>query len=223
MGMALASLPRRDHEARTRLEALGRAAQPVTLARDRSIPVPGALGELLPAAALQRGATLTVAGALGAGATSLALELAAAVTGTGEWVGAVELEGTFGAEAAAQLGVTLDRFAVIRQVPATRWAMVVAALLEGVTLVLAEVPRSVSAGDARRLVSRARERGTVLVALEAGARWPAEAALRLFAEGGMWRGLLPGGGLLAERDRVVRVEGQGAAARARTGALARAV
>lgn len=219
--MASAPLPRRDDEARARLVAVGRAARPVTLARDRSIPVLGALGALLPDGVLQRGATLTVAGPVGAGATSLALELAAAVTTTGEWAAAVDLHGTLGCEAAGEAGVALERLAVVRHVPAARWATVVAALLEGVSLVLAEVPRHVGAGDARRLVSRARERGSVLVVLETDARWPADAALRFRAAGGTWRGLAPGGGLLAERDRVARVEGQGAAARARMGVLAR--
>lgn len=213
--MASAPLPRRDGEARARLEAVGRAAQPITLARNRSIPVLGALGGLLPEGVIQRGATLTVAGTTGTGATSLALELAAAATTTGEWAAAIDLHGTLGGEAAAQVGVALPRFAVVRHVPVERWATVVAALLEGVTLVLAEMPRHVSAADARRLVSRARERGSVLVAIETGARWPADAALRLLATGGAWRGLGLGGGLLAERERMVRVEGQGAAARAR--------
>ncbi len=213
--MASAPLPRRDHEARARLEAVGQAARPITLARDRAISVPGALGELLPAGVLQRGATLTVAGTTGAGGTSLALALAAAATTTGEWAAAIDLHGTLSGEAAAQTGVALDRFAVIRRVPVGRWATVVAALLESVTLVLAEMPRHVSAADARRLVSRARERGSVLVAIETSAPWSADAALRLFATGGTWHGLESGGGLLTARDRLVRVEGQGAAARTR--------
>jgi hypothetical protein len=108
---------------------------------------------------------------------------------------------------------------VVPRVPPARWATVVAVLLEGVSLVLAEVPRHVSAADARRLVARARERGAVLVAV--GTRWPADAVLHLHADGGSWHGLVPGAGLLSERSRSVRVEGQGEAARARTGVLAR--
>ncbi len=57
----------------------------------------------------------------------------------------------------------LSRFAVVRDVPGDRWATVVAALLDGVSLVVADVPRGLRAGDARRLVARARERSTVLV------------------------------------------------------------
>ena len=215
----MAAVPRRDGEARAWLESIGRQAQPVTLARDRSISLPGDLGAVVPGAALQRGATLTVAGPVGAGATSLALELAAAATAAGEWAAAVDLHGTLGGEAACAAGGALERFAVVRQVSPDRWATVVAALLEGVTLVLAEVPRGVKIGDARRLVARARERGSVLVALETGARWTGDAQLRLHAAGGSWHGLASGAGLLTGRARSVRVDGQGEAARSRVVAL----
>ena len=72
-------------------------------------------------------------------------ELAAAVTAVGEWAAAVDLDGTLGALAAREAGVALDRFAVVRRVPPARWATVVAALLDGVSLVIAEVPRGVGA------------------------------------------------------------------------------
>jgi hypothetical protein len=218
--MGLAPVPRRDEDARARLEAVARQAAPITLARERSIVVPGELGTVIPGAALQRGTTLTVAGTAGSGATSLAFELAAATTATGEWAAAVDLHSTLGGEAAAATGVALERFAVVRRVSPDRWATVVAALLEGVTLVIAEIPRHVRVGDARRLVARARERGSILVAVETGARWPVDAVLRLHATGGAWHGLVPGAGLLTGRARSVRVEGQGKAAQPRVVALA---
>jgi hypothetical protein len=106
--------------------------------------------------------------------------------------------------------VELSRFAVVRDVPRDRWAPVVAALLDGVSLVVADVPRGLRAADARRLVARARERSTVLVMVESSAQaWPADAALRLRAEGGAWPGLGPGQGVLAPRPVCVRVEGRG--------------
>jgi hypothetical protein len=114
---------------------------------------------------------------------------------------------------------------VVRLAPGAleRWATVVAALLDGVGLVLTELPRHARVGDARRLAARARERGGVLVVLpRAGARWPGDVTLDLVAEGGAWSGLEPGAGLLATRALGVRVEGRGAAARVRRGALARA-
>ena len=200
--MALAALPRRDDEARARLAGVARAARPVVPAGERALPVPGELGELIPT--LRRGSVIAVSGAPGAGATSVALQLAAAATSAGEWAAAVELDASIGGLAAAEAGVALERFAVVRRVPPARWAAVVAALLDGIALVLAEVPPYARAGDARRLAARARERGVVLVGLGS---WPAEATLRVCAESSEWRGL-------ATRDLSVRVDGHGVPARA---------
>ena len=152
----------------------------------------------------------------------MGFELAAAITTVGEWAAAVDLDGTIGALAAAEAGVDLERFAVVRRVPPTRWATVVAALLEGVSLVLAEVPLGVRPGDARRLVARAREREAVLVVHERPGQWPADAGLTLRADGGAWPGLTDNG-FLTGRTLQVRVEGRGAAARPVSGELARAV
>jgi hypothetical protein len=140
----------------------------------------------------------------------LAFGLAAAATAAGEWAAAVDLPGTLGGLAAAECGVELSRFAVVRGVPNDRWATVVAALLDGVSLVMADVPRGLRAGDARRLVARARERSTVLVMVVPSARaWPADAPLRLWAEGGTWPGLERGRGVLAPRPLRLRIEGRG--------------
>jgi len=170
-------------------------------------------------------------------------ELAAAVTALGEWVAAVDIDATLGPLAAAGAGVVLERFAVVRRVPPARWATVVAALLDGVSLVLAEVPRGVALGDARRLEARARERESVLVVAETrGASWPGGVAFTLHATGSVWEtgsaegtgsaertGSAEGTGSAEELDGVlgarrlrVEVDGRGAAARPRIGELARA-
>ncbi len=196
--------------ARAHLGEVAGHRAPVVLARERVLPVPGPLGALLPGGALQRGTVATVGGEPGAGATSLAFGLAAAATAAGEWAAAVDLPGTLGGLAAAECGVELSRFAVVRGVPNDRWATVVAALLDGVSLVMADVPRGLRAGDARRLVARARERSTVLVMVVPAARaWPADAPLRLWAEGGIWPGLELGRGVLAARPLRLRIEGRG--------------
>jgi len=229
--MALAALPRiprRDDEARAHLHEVAREAQPLVLARERAVPLPGALGELVPDATVARGAVLRVTGRTGTGATTVGFELVAAFTALGEWAAAVELDATLGVLAAAEAGVALERFAVVRRVPPARWATVVAALLDGVSLVLAEVPRGVALGDARRLEARARERESVLVVAETrGGVWPGGAAYALHAAGSEWDGLERdglecGAGLLAGRRLQVHVEGRGAAARPRVGELARA-
>lgn len=223
--VTLAALPRGDADAQAALAEAGRRARPVVLARDRVLPVQGALADVLPGSSVVRGSVVTVGGARGTGATSLALSLAAAATAGGEWAAAVDQDGTLGAEAAHEAGVALERFALIRPgpggLPPARWATVVAALLDGVALVVADVPRYARAGDARRLAARARERGTVLVPVESpGATWPAEASVRLHAGGGEWHGLTAGAGLLAERVVSVRVEVHGAPAHARVDMLA---
>jgi hypothetical protein len=106
------------------------------------------------------------------------------------------------------------------------WAAVVdldGTLLDGVSLVVAEIPRGVGLGDARRLVARAREREAVLVAYERRVPWPAEARFVVHADASAWTGLGCDAGFLAGRRLRVRVEGRGAASRPRVGELARAV
>jgi hypothetical protein len=124
----------------------------------------------------------------------------------GEWAAVVDPDGTFGGRAAAEAGVALERCAVVRNVPAKQWTTVVAALLDGVALVVAPTPRHIRLGDARRLTARARERAAVLVVHGA---WPAEAALRLHARGGVWQGVDAGSGLLRARELQVDVEATG--------------
>jgi hypothetical protein len=184
--------------------AAGRAAAPVVLAGERLLAVPGALGAVLPGGGLQRGTVTVIDGVLGAGRMSVALRLVAAATAVGEWAAVVD-DGTVGAVAAGEAGAELSRVAVVRAVPRDQWAIVVAALLEGITVVVAPVPAGVRSGDARRLAARARERGAVLVAV---GPWPVEAALRLHAAGGRWRGLGAGDGLLADRAIEVQVGGR---------------
>lgn len=213
----LPKLPRRDDAARAHLQEVGRATRPVSLAHERVLELGSSLGSLVPRGSVARGAVVRVAGVSGAGVTSLGLELAAACTRAGEWVAAVDPAGSLGALAAREAGVVLERFAVVRRVPPARWASVVAALLDGVTLVLADLPpEGVGVADGRRLVARARERETVLVV---GDRWPADAALTLRARAAEWvgRGEVHH---LTERRLLVHAE---APAGAREGWLARAV
>lgn len=211
-------LPRRDAQARAALGDAARAVQPVVLARDRVLAIPGSLGELLPSAGIVRGSVVAVDGALGCGVTSLTFELAAAVTRQGEWAVVVDPAGTLGGLAAGEAGVVLERFALVRDVAADRWTTVVAALLDGLAMVIAVVPRSMRAGDAHRLVTRARERDTVLVAV---GPWPAHAALRLQAEAVTWSTPDHGPGLLGDRTARVTVTGRGVAPRAPVEVFAR--
>jgi hypothetical protein len=185
------------------------------------VALAGTSADLVPDGAIVRGTVLRVVGDTGAGATTVAFELAAAFTALGEWAAAVDLDATLGLLAARETGVALERFAVVRRVPPARWATVVAALLDGVSLVLAEVPRGVALGDARRLEARARERESVLVVAEThGAVWPGGAAYTLHAAASAWEE--HSASVVDTRRLRVEVEGRGAAARPRVGELARA-
>ena len=203
-----------------RLEVLARARQrttPVTYAAERSLPVLPALEPLLPDG-IRRGATVVVDG--GPGATSLALALGAAATQTGSWA-AIVGHPALGLQAAAELGLALERLVVVPEVPQSQWATVVATLLDGVDVVLARPPSSIaSAGDARRLAARARERGAVLVPLprRPGGRpsWPQGPDVRLTVGSGEWSSPHR---RLERRHVEVTTGGKGAAARTRSASL----
>jgi hypothetical protein len=215
----VAPLPARDPDSPNsdggaRLLVAADRAVPTVLAGDRLLAVAGPVGAVLPAGGVRRGATIALDGLPGSGSTTVALTLAAAATSAGEWAAIVDPDGTLGARAAADMGVALERCAVVRRVPRDRWATVVAALLDGLALVCATVPPWLRTGDARRLTARARERAAVLVAV---GPWPTEATLRLHAEPSAWAGLERGNGLLDGRMLDVHVEGTGVREHARVG------
>lgn len=102
---------------------------------------------------------------------------------------------TFGAGAAAEIGIALDRLALVPD-PGPEWPTVVAALIDGVDVVVTAVPQTVSASVANRLAARARQRGSVLVPY---GRWDG-ADVTLQVVRGVWEGLGSGrGGCAAAR------------------------
>ncbi|PRY30102.1 hypothetical protein CLV70_105272 [Pseudosporangium ferrugineum] len=113
-----------------------------------------------------------------------------------------------GALAAAESGVALDRLALVPH-PGPEWATVVAALIDGVDVVVVAVPGPVSASVTSRLVARARQRGCVLVPY---GRWDG-ADVTLQVTQGRWEGLGDGRGRLRQREVTVVARGRGAAAR----------
>lgn len=147
-----------------------------------------------------------------AGGCSVALSLAGAVTGGGGWAAAVGMP-WLGLVAAEELGVDLARFAVVPE-PGGQWAVVVAALLDGFDLVLVHPPARVQGTDARRLAARARERGSVLVVMDAHA-WPETPDLHLAVVASAWEGLGSGHGALRSRRIEVSSGGRRAAGRER--------
>jgi len=181
-------------------------ARPVSLARERTLPVLPALTDLLPEGGLRRGSTVAVSGA-----TSLALALLAGPSQAGSWCAAVGLP-SLGLVAAAEVGVALERFPLVAR-PGDEWPAVVAALVDAVDVVLVRLPRHVRNGDARRLVAKARDRGAVLVTT--GGSSAIAADVRLSVASCTWEGLGNGHGLLRARRLDVVASGRGAAARER--------
>ncbi|MGI5216016.1 hypothetical protein [Plantactinospora sp. CA-290183] len=185
------------------------ASDPDPVGAYRTLPVLPELAGLLPNRGLRRGSTVAVGIGHPAhnGGTSLMLALLAEASRTGSWCAVVGVP-TLGAVAAADLGIALDRLALVPH-PGPEWATVVAALIDGVDLVVTAVPGTVSASVASRLAARARQRGSVLVPY---GRW-AGADVTLQVLRGTWEGLGQGRGRLRRREVTISARGRGAAAR----------
>jgi hypothetical protein len=176
----------------------------------RVLPVVPELSGLLPARGLRRGSTVAVAtgrAAPASGGTSLLLALLSEASRSGSWCAVVGVP-SLGAIAAAESGIALDRLALVPN-PGPDWPTVVAALIDGVDVVVTAVPGGVSASVATRLVARARQRGSVLVPF---GRWDG-ADVTLQVTHGRWEGLAAGRGRLRRREVTVLARGRGAAAR----------
>jgi hypothetical protein len=186
------------------------ASEQVGSGVERSLPVAAPLRPLLPGGFLRRGGTVSLLGERpGAGATSLLFSLLAEASAAGAWCAAVGLP-RLGLVAAAEAGMAVERFALVPS-PGPEWASAVAALLDGVDIVVAATPGPIPAQVANRLVARARQRGTVLVSM---GPWPG-AEVTLEVVGTAWQGLRQGRGRLRSREVEVVARGRGAAARTR--------
>ncbi|AEE45868.1 hypothetical protein [Cellulomonas fimi] len=164
------------------------------------LPVPARLAPLLPDG-LRRGATTAVVGS-----TSLVLAMLAHACAGGAWA-AVVGQPTVGLLAAAQAGVALDRLAVVPR-PGADAATVVAALVDGIDVVLVGPDAVLTDTDRRRLSARARDRGAVLLST---VPWPGAATV-LVVEAGRWTGVGTGDGRLRTHELRVTRTGRGGAA-----------
>jgi hypothetical protein len=171
----------------------------------RLLPVVPPLAGLLPAGGLRRGWTVAVTP--GAGATSLLLALLAGASAAGAWAGVVGRP-ELGLVAAAEAGVALERLALVPY-PGSEAVAVAAALLDGLDVVAVAVgPEGLRAPERRRLATRARQRGAVLVPL---GPWPG-ADVELGCTRGEWQGVGTGpggGGRLRARRVQVLLRGRG--------------
>ncbi len=139
---------------------------PTTLAREQLLSVPEVFHGILPSGGLQRGWTVRLEGS--ASARALAWGLLQEVTTSGRWVAAVNVAG-ISLAAAAELGVAIERVLVIQNVQPDQWSAALGALVGAVDVILFDSPRHrVRPSEQRKMASRCRERGTVLMELGAG-------------------------------------------------------
>lgn len=172
------------------------------------VAVPDPLRGLFPGGGIRPGSLVAVTGS-----TSLLLALLSTASADGAWCGAVGFS-SLGALAAAELGIGLERFAVIDD-PGSQWTTVTAALFDGMDLVALRPPARARPVDLRTLARRARSRAVAL--LVAGNAEGAD--VRLHAERTRWEGLGAGHGRLRRGSVEVRSTGRGSASRPRTASL----
>ena len=177
-------------------------AVPDAVPDERVWPVHDALAPLLPFGGLPRGTVLAVRGS-----TSLLLALVARPSRAGAWTAAVGFPAV-GLLAAADAGADLDRVVLVPR-PGPDAALAIAALVDGLDVVVVGPDAALTDTDRRRLAARARERGALLVAATA---WPG-AHVALTVTGGAWSGADHGAGWLRRRTLVVERAGRGGAAR----------
>lgn len=155
------------------------------------LPVPDELSPLLPAG-LRRGITVQVDGS-----TSVLLALLSEASRAGSWAAVVGAP-SIGLLAVAQAGVDLSRLVLV-PAPGAQAAPALAALLDGMDIVVVGPEVSLLHADRRRLVARARERASIIVSMR-----PWEGAhMTLAAERTRWSGLGSGSGRLSSRELTV--------------------
>lgn len=160
---------------------------------------------------LQSGRITEVSGFTGMGITRLGLSMLAAPSRR-SLVVALDVKGWLSPLAAWEVGVEPGRLVVVRCPDDRLWTQVVAALMDGVRAMYAEVPSTIRSHDLRRLAALARARRTGVVFRPLGEELPSGVAhLRLRAREVRWDGLEAGHGRLERRHLVLEASGKGTA------------
>jgi hypothetical protein len=192
----------------TALERVAQLTKPIVRADELLHPVDARLQAVLPWAGVKKGSVIETR------SRALGWLLVAEAAKLGSWVAAVGVPSPSWA-AAAELGVPLDRIAVISTPPVEVAGTVLAALADAVEFVLVDPSVNIRPHELRRLIARVRERRGVLVSFgEVGAAWEG-VDVRLSVTQSRWHGLGNGHGALTGREVDVHAVGRGAAMRPR--------
>lgn len=141
--------------------------------------------------------------------------VAGALGGTG-WAALVGC-GDVCLAAAEATGVPMHRLVMVSQPQRGTWSTVVGALIDAFDVVVVAPRGNVRTGDVRKLRTKARDRGAVLIDMSGA--WPESHDLSLRITGQEWFGLGQGHGVLEARKVVVEVTGRRGASRPRPVAL----
>ncbi|WP_280478990.1 hypothetical protein [Nocardia asiatica] len=212
----LTDLPRTERLAllRARMDAIhgrvgARETPPMpTTAPANTLPIPGALGEALPAGGLPRGSLIACTGRLGP-----LLGLLAAATAAGEWTAVLGCP-RLGLLAVAEMGGNLSRLAHIPH-PGDAPLDVAAVLLDGLPVVVLDRPITPAASRTRAVLARIRSHEAILVTTQTG--W-ARPDLEIHTEPVEYEGIGRGRGRLRSITYTIHVSGR-AARRPRSTAL----
>ena len=169
-------------------------------------PVDERLHAVLPWPGLRRGSLIE------AKSRALGWLLVSEAVQAGAWVAAVGVPSP-GWAAAAEIGVNLQRLAVVAAPPAELAGTVIGALVDAVELVLVDPSVHIRPHEFRRISARVRERKGVLVAIgDVGPAWEG-VDVRLSISGVTWHGLEQGHGALCGCVADIEATGRGAAFR----------
>ena len=157
--------------------------------------------------ALAPGQVAVLHGDPGLGMTRLGLVMLSGYTGG--TVAYLDVRGWLSPVAAWEVGIEPERLVIARCPEVVRWGRAAAALLDGATAVLAEVPVGANDASIRKLAALARNRGTPLMLRPIGRAAPSGVAhLMLEARETVWRGAGEGHGRIGQRTIRITASGK---------------
>lgn len=183
-----------------------RRIAPTVLAAEQVLPIPEIFHSLVPGGGLQRGWTTRVEG--GSSARALAWAMLSEVTTSGGWIATVDVSG-ISLEAAREVGVAIERVLIVTSPDRASWSATIGALIGAVDVIVFGAPaHRVQPREYRRMASRCRERGTVLVELASANEGQLQYDVTFGVELNAWRGLGQGFGRLQSRRLDVSAAGR---------------